>query len=121
VASRKWNTRPGRSSSQLCRPTTRRRIYARDGHRCQWCGAPAITDTGLVLQLTLDHVIPRSQGGSNRYWNLITACRGCNSRRKDAPAMGYALTFGAAAAKRIAVRIVWAMSAGLPPLPESAP
>jgi hypothetical protein len=35
--------------------------------------------------------------------------------------MGYALTFGAAAAKRIAVRIVWAMSAGLPPLPESAP
>lgn len=83
------NKRPGRSSSQLCRPNTRARIYERDGHACVWCGKYLGNP-----EATLDHVIPRSAGGSNRYWNLITACRGCNSRRKDTPAHMFARTFG---------------------------
>lgn len=101
------NKRPGRSSSQLCRPTTRARIYARDGHACVWCGA------GAPAKLTLDHLIPRALGGSNRYWNLITACAGCNSRRRDMPAAHWVKAFGFAAPV-VALRVLTAVSLPLP-------
>ena len=54
-------------------------IYIRDGMACAYCGADAETS-----QLTLDHVKPFSQGGSNGTNNLITACLICNSRRGTA-------------------------------------
>jgi 5-methylcytosine-specific restriction endonuclease McrA len=115
MASKKWNTRPGRSSSQLCRPTTRRRIYARDGHSCVWCGkAVGCTRLGLPSDATLDHLVPRAQGGGNRYWNLVTACRGCNSRRRDMPAVAFAHCFRNPA--KVALRVLAAVSLPLPDL-----
>ncbi len=59
-------------------PLTRRLIYARDQYTCQYCGGrfpPA--------QLTLDHVIPKSRGGTKTWENLVTACRRCNQRKGD--------------------------------------
>lgn len=109
------NKRPGRSSSQLCRPTTRARIYARDGWRCVWCDRGAAgSDT-----LTLDHLHPRSLGGSNRYWNLVTSCRSCNSRRRNRPAIEFARAFGFEA-PAIALRVLAAVSLPLPALPKAA-
>ena len=103
--------RPGRSSSQLCRPTTRARIYARDGHQCVWClYAPEPGE-----KLTLDHVVPRKLGGSNRYWNLITACHACNSHRRDMPAAEFAERFGFAAVA-VAMRVLRAIGKPLPVL-----
>lgn len=103
--------RPGRSSSQLCRPNTRARIYLRDGHRCVWCRyAPEPGE-----KLTLDHVIPRSAGGSNRYWNLVSACHACNSHRGDTPAADFAQRFGAVAGK-VALRVLAAVGKPLPVL-----
>jgi hypothetical protein len=52
---------------------TRCAVYARDGHRCLACGA--------TEKLSLDHVVPRSRGGSSRATNLITLCISCNSSR----------------------------------------
>jgi 5-methylcytosine-specific restriction endonuclease McrA len=110
------NKRPGRSSSQLCRPTTRRRIYARDGWQCVWCEAPAeLTGDGKACGLTLDHLIPRAAGGSNRHWNLVTACLTCNSRRRDQPAAEYAQRFGYAAPV-VALRVLTAVALPLPKL-----
>lgn len=63
------------------RPVKRVRIYARDAWRCQWCGTRG--------DLTLDHFLPRSAGGSNAASNLLTACFKCNSRRADAPALAF--------------------------------
>lgn len=74
--------RKGRSSSQLCRPVTRVRIYARDSWACVWCGKRG--------KLTLDHYIPRSKGGSNKATNLVTSCPRCNYRRKNIPALTWA-------------------------------
>lgn len=34
-------------------------------------------------QLTRDHVIPRSAGGTNAYWNVVYACERCNSLKAD--------------------------------------
>jgi 5-methylcytosine-specific restriction endonuclease McrA len=54
----------------------RRNIYARDGSRCQYCGKHFST-----RELTLDHVLPRVQGGENSWTNLVCACVRCNARK----------------------------------------
>ena len=51
-------------------------IYLRDGLVCCYCGA-SVEDT----KLTLDHLMPHSQGGTNDAANLITCCHRCNSSR----------------------------------------
>ena len=51
-------------------PVNRREILRRDGHSCQYCGSRK--------DLTLDHVIPRSQGGPHTWENVVTACAPCN-------------------------------------------
>ena len=56
------------------RKTTRAAIHARDFWRCVYCKS---TPEDPVL----DHVIPRSKGGSNLYTNLVTACPKCNGRK----------------------------------------
>lgn len=56
----------------------RRRIYARDGHRCVYCKE-------LAERLTLDHLIARSAGGTNVSENLLTACMDCNRKRGNTP------------------------------------
>lgn len=57
---------------------TRRNILVRDGHQCQYCG-----ETFCALDLTLDHVIPRSKGGPSTWENLVAACGVCNRRKAD--------------------------------------
>ena len=53
-------------------------IYARDGHRCQYCGARCTID-----QLTYDHVIPRSRGGRTTWENIVSCCYGCNAQKAN--------------------------------------
>ncbi|WP_229891687.1 HNH endonuclease [Streptomyces lavendofoliae] len=55
--------------------TKRARILDRDGHRCRKCG--------VAEDLTIDHVLHWSRGGSNADDNLRVLCRSCNSRRHD--------------------------------------
>jgi 5-methylcytosine-specific restriction endonuclease McrA len=52
----------------------RRAVFARDGHRCQYCGSAAEN---------IDHVIPRSKGGTHTWENVVAACRPCNARKED--------------------------------------
>ncbi len=54
----------------------RRNIFARDGNRCQYCGQRFPTS-----ELSLDHVLPRSQGGGATWENLVCACLPCNVRK----------------------------------------
>jgi len=53
---------------------TRREIFERDNHTCQYCGA-------IGGDLTVDHVLPRSRGGLHTWDNVVTACRACNHRK----------------------------------------
>ncbi|MCH7572548.1 MAG: HNH endonuclease [Planctomycetes bacterium] len=54
----------------------RRNLYARDSNRCQYCGGHFPSK-----ELTLDHVIPRIQGGEHTWGNLVCACVSCNARK----------------------------------------
>jgi 5-methylcytosine-specific restriction endonuclease McrA len=66
------NVRRGRETAGMKRV----RIYIRDQFRCQYCGSRK-----NPVELTLDHILPRSRGGTNAPWNIVTACVGCNQRK----------------------------------------
>ena len=53
---------------------SRREVFARDGHVCQYCGE-------RTQHLTLDHVVPRHRGGGHSWDNLVAACGSCNHRK----------------------------------------
>ena len=55
-------------------PLTRRTVFARDDHTCQYCGARAES---------IDHIIPRSRGGTHTWENVVAACRRCNSQKEN--------------------------------------
>lgn len=52
----------------------RRAVFARDGGRCQYCGAGAES---------IDHVVPRAKGGPHTWENVVAACRPCNTAKRD--------------------------------------
>lgn len=54
----------------------RRNIFARDGNQCQYCGKKFPTS-----ELSLDHVLPRSQNGGATWENIVCACVDCNIRK----------------------------------------
>lgn len=54
----------------------RRNIFARDNNQCQFCGRKFPTS-----ELSLDHVVPRSQGGQSTWENVVCACVSCNVRK----------------------------------------
>jgi 5-methylcytosine-specific restriction endonuclease McrA len=54
-------------------------IYLRDGFACVYCERDMRADD--PYNVTLDHLTPRSAGGSDDASNLVTACRSCNSKR----------------------------------------
>ncbi len=54
----------------------RRNIFARDNNQCQYCGKKFPTS-----ELSLDHVLPRSQGGNSSWENIVCACVSCNVKK----------------------------------------
>jgi 5-methylcytosine-specific restriction endonuclease McrA len=61
---------PRRSRSGL----SRKAVFVRDHHRCQYCGRQAED---------VDHVVPRSRGGGHTWENVVAACRACNAAKQD--------------------------------------
>lgn len=55
-------------------PLHRRAVFARDAHRCQYCGDRAEC---------IDHVHPRSRGGEHTWENVVACCRTCNVGKGD--------------------------------------
>ena len=72
-------------------PLSRRTVLARDHYTCQYCGRQGRTEDRqdrprpkpASEELTLDHVIPRAQGGESRWDNCVLACLECNKRKAD--------------------------------------
>ncbi|MDO7635174.1 MAG: HNH endonuclease [Porticoccaceae bacterium] len=58
-----------RKSYPLTNPT----LFARDAHLCMYCARQF-----TPIQLTRDHILPTSRGGTDRWENVVCACRRCN-------------------------------------------
>ena len=70
---------------------SRRNVYIRDGFKCSYCN-----ERFSAKDLTLDHVIPRAQGGKLTWTNTVSACSPCNYRKgqimpEDLPRIGMRL------------------------------
>jgi 5-methylcytosine-specific restriction endonuclease McrA len=57
---------------------SRRNIFKRDHYTCQYCGVQPGSE-----ELTIDHVVPRAQGGISSWTNCVLACVACNKRKAD--------------------------------------
>ncbi|WP_456565156.1 HNH endonuclease [Blastococcus sp. SYSU D00695] len=55
-------------------PLSRRAVFTRDGQTCVYCGGSATS---------IDHVVPRSRGGTHTWDNVVAACRRCNHTKAD--------------------------------------
>jgi 5-methylcytosine-specific restriction endonuclease McrA len=53
---------------------SRSEIFRRDNFTCQYCGRK-------TKDLTIDHIIPRSRGGTDTWKNVVAACPNCNHRK----------------------------------------
>lgn len=64
-----------KSSRSKIKVSWKEKIKIRDGHKCVYCGSKD--------DLTIDHVIPLSRGGSKNQLNCVTACYFCNITKGD--------------------------------------
>ncbi len=58
-------------------------VLVRDGRTCAFCGGYATT---------VDHIRPKSQGGTNTWLNCVAACVSCNGRKANRTPHGAGMT-----------------------------
>jgi len=68
-------------------PGRRLQIFHRDNGHCVYC-LIEITENSFMI----DHLIPRSKGGTNIKNNLVASCAPCNERKADADAIEFLLS-----------------------------
>lgn len=57
------------------------KLTERDGFRCHYCGEPLEVNENCIFNprgVSVDHIVPQSEGGTNALANLVLACRQCN-------------------------------------------
>jgi 5-methylcytosine-specific restriction endonuclease McrA len=60
-------------------PFSKRNVFIRDKQTCAYCGEKI----EIISNCTIDHIIPRAQGGKTTWTNCITACKPCNNKKAD--------------------------------------
>jgi len=56
-------------------PFTKKNVMVRDDFQCVYCGKKT--------RLTIDHIVPSSQGGKSNFENCVTSCKPCNNRKNN--------------------------------------
>ena len=64
----------GYQQGNLYQKELRSFIFSRSNGKCVYCGAEATE---------IDHVIPRSNGGTNSVYNLVASCKSCNQIKSN--------------------------------------
>lgn len=61
----------------------RKVVYDRAGGLCEYCGVRTLpgAEDHHPRKATIDHLVPKSAGGSNELPNLVLACRACNQAK----------------------------------------
>lgn len=75
----------GRQRAAFVEPVFRRKVFERDGWRCQLCKR-LVSKTAVVPHLrapTIDHIVPLAEGGDHSMANAQTAHFKCNSEKRE--------------------------------------
>lgn len=56
----------------------RKTLLKRDNYTCQYCGIRM-----QLPEITIDHVIPKSQNGKTTFLNCVVCCKPCNSKKSN--------------------------------------
>lgn len=60
----------------------RKNLLQRTGGKCFYCGVRLFKKRkGHRAKATIDHYIPKAEGGSNARENLVPACSSCNKEK----------------------------------------
>jgi 5-methylcytosine-specific restriction endonuclease McrA len=88
-------------------PLTRAALMRRDNYLCAYCGTKADT---------IDHVVPRSRGGTHAWENCVASCNKCNHRKADrlVEELGWSLRFDPAVPHGSHWRLIGAAQEGDP-------
>jgi len=70
--------KPGAKNAKVRPKFSRRNVYVRDGHRCQYCGKRFRSE-----ELNIDHVKPVSRGGKTTWTNTVLSCVPCNDKKAN--------------------------------------
>ena len=54
----------------------RHNVYLRDRGKCSYCGLKIPEN-----KATIDHIVPKSKGGTTNFLNVTTACISCNLKK----------------------------------------
>lgn len=73
---------PGHDGFKAHRRGKYQRVFERDHHTCQYCFIVCANEPA-TSRATIDHRIPKVRGGDSSEANLITACKSCNSQKRD--------------------------------------
>jgi len=69
-------SRRGSHPARHVPPLNNHELFRRDGYLCLYCGREFPESA-----LTRDHIVPLSRGGDDRWSNVVSACRACNTRK----------------------------------------
>lgn len=87
-----FRTELNQGMNWIWRPT-RFALYLRD-KRCVYCGKSLFRLLIEGITITLDHLLPYSQGGSNAPDNLVMCCKPCNDEKGDQDWQSFAVRYG---------------------------
>lgn len=59
-------------------PYSKRNIFVRDKHVCQYCGKKMDQ-----RDCTVDHILPKALGGKSTWVNCVCCCKRCNNLKGD--------------------------------------
>jgi len=51
-------------------------VIKRENYICGYCSRKLTNSTG-----TVDHVVPQSRGGKNKWTNVVASCKSCNNKK----------------------------------------
>lgn len=57
---------------------SRKALVKRDRNTCQYCSRKLTASL-----ITIDHVLPRAQGGTTSFVNCVVCCQTCNNKKAD--------------------------------------
>lgn len=57
----------------------RKNVYKRDKYRCRYCNKFLKNSN----EITIDHMVPKSKGGTDSWENTVTSCMKCNHKKKN--------------------------------------